>query len=843
MATFLKLLRHFARRRQRRSVGLYTRWHLLAAPESLQSRRVFANPSLFIDLVPGNGDSPIAGGWASSVPVDLTEFKGEAYFVASGATYARGIWKTDGTAGGTASVAVIRPKKEGPGYTERTIDQLTVAGEYLYFRETDDKGYVYPRLWRTDGTATGTVLLRDFGQEAAGQNATKDILNLTCVNGTLFFAIRTKVNRGSEYWLELWRSDGSPNGTAKLGEFAKMSPARGSSSVLNGPQSYESFLNLGSDVYFHAQQKQSQSSDLVKWDSASQSFLTLHRGGSPTSLGILDGKVVFASNVWNAKTGMLSPRNELWQTDGTVAGTSRLLAVPDGGRICGVAEAGGRFFVAASGSRNDVPGKVMVVDGEVLRTVYSTGTDPFNPKMFAQDFLFQRWGSDLLVVERSSHARLVKISSSRLDASVLGEFRSWGGPGSNLTDEYVIHPNGRLYFAASKKVSSIWRDSETELWESDGTAAGTRVYDVTPGRSSGPEYLALFKNDIFYSCFTPESGTELWRFKTAGATQPPPSDTTVPGAPTKVVGTPGNRQVSLTWEAPASNGGVAITDYVVQFKTAASSAWTTFADGTSTATSATVTGLANGTSYVFRVAAVNSVGTGGPSDISPSVAPVAAATVPGAPTKVVGTPGNRQVSLTWEAPASNGGVAITDYVVQFKTARGGTWRTFADGTSTATSATVTGLANGTSYVFRVAAVNSSSARIGSTFTTSILPVGQGLFSATSAAVTPRTVPGAPRSVRAAVRSNVGLYWHLPVTNGGVPITDYVVQFKPAVGTEWTTFADRVSPSRGAAVSGLSAGVSYVFRVAAVNSAGIGEYYVTPYAVTLRAGGTRPIPLR
>ena len=59
----------------------------------------------------------------------------------------------------------------------------------------------------------------------------------------------------------------------------------------------------------------------------------------------------------------------------------------------------------------------------------------------------------------------------------------------------------------------------------------------------------------------------------------------------------------------SSNGGSAITDYVVQYSIN-NSTWITFNDGVSTATSATVTGLTNGTLYYFRVAAVNSVGTG-----------------------------------------------------------------------------------------------------------------------------------------------------------------------------------------------------------------------------------------
>jgi cyclophilin family peptidyl-prolyl cis-trans isomerase len=99
-------------------------------------------------------------------------------------------------------------------------------------------------------------------------------------------------------------------------------------------------------------------------------------------------------------------------------------------------------------------------------------------------------------------------------------------------------------------------------------------------------------------------------------------------------------------------------------------------------------------------------------------------TAPGAPGVASGVPVNGRVNLSWTAPASNGGAAITDYVVQFSSNNGTNWTTFNDGTSVATSTVVTGLTNGTNYVFRVASVNSA---------------GAGVFSAASAVVTPRSV--------------------------------------------------------------------------------------------------------
>ena len=92
-----------------------------------------------------------------------------------------------------------------------------------------------------------------------------------------------------------------------------------------------------------------------------------------------------------------------------------------------------------------------------------------------------------------------------------------------------------------------------------------------------------------------------------------------PAAPTNVAGTAGDAQVSLTWTAPSSVAP--ITDYVVQYSSNSGSTWTTFSDGTSTAASATVTGLTNGTAYTFRVAAVSGIGQGAWSATSASVLP------------------------------------------------------------------------------------------------------------------------------------------------------------------------------------------------------------------------------
>jgi hypothetical protein len=197
----------------------------------------------------------------------------------------------------------------------------------------------------------------------------------------------------------------------------------------------------------------------------------------------------------------------------------------------------------------------------------------------------------------------------------------------------------------------------------------------------------------------------------------------VPGLPTIGSATPGNSQVTLSWTAPTTDGGSPITGYVVTpYIGATAQAARTF---NSTATTQSITGLANGTTYTFKVAAKNSVGTGTQSSASNAITPK---TVPGVPLIGMATPGNAHATLTWTAPASNGGSPITGYVVTPYV--GATAQAAKAFNSTATTQVITGLTNGTSYTFKVAAKNA---------------VGTGAQSAASNAVTPAAPsnPAAP----------------------------------------------------------------------------------------------------
>jgi hypothetical protein len=165
-----------------------------------------------------------------------------------------------------------------------------------------------------------------------------------------------------------------------------------------------------------------------------------------------------------------------------------------------------------------------------------------------------------------------------------------------------------------------------------------------------------------------------------------------------------------------------------------------------------VTGLTNGVAYTFTVTATNAMGTSSASSVSNSVTP---ASTPGIPTNLAATVGDNEISLTWSAPSSNGGSAITDYVIQYQLTSGGSWATFVDGVGTTAATTVTSLANNNSYDFRVYAKNI---------------VGQGSASAVAS-----STPGSPAQVLIQSFSDLivpGIATAVRITNEGSAAYEY-----------------------------------------------------------------------
>jgi Fibronectin type III domain len=225
------------------------------------------------------------------------------------------------------------------------------------------------------------------------------------------------------------------------------------------------------------------------------------------------------------------------------------------------------------------------------------------------------------------------------------------------------------------------------IYGSSPYATASQLHDVLSGSdgSCGGSYLCTA--GLGYDAPT-GLGTPFGVGAFAGI--PPTS----PGAPTNLQATAGDQSVSLSWTAPS---GSVVTSYNV-YRGLTSNTETLYKSGI-TGTSYTDTGLSNGTAYFYKVTAANSVGEGG---LSNEASATPALTAPGAPTGLQATGGNNSVSLSWTGPS---GSTVTGYDIYRGTSPGLESPTpIATGVPT-TSYADNSAVNGTTYYYRVIAVN------------------------------------------------------------------------------------------------------------------------------------------
>jgi titin len=270
---------------------------------------------------------------------------------------------------------------------------------------------------------------------------------------------------------------------------------------------------------------------------------------------------------------------------------------------------------------------------------------------------------------------------------------------------------------------------------------------------------------------------------------------TVPSAPQNLQATYGDSQVSLTWTAPANDGGYTISEYMIYRATSASGPYTNIAN--TTGLSYTDFSVTNGITYYYNVSAVTAEGEGASSN-QISVTP---ATVPTAPQNLQASAGDWQVSLTWTAPANDGGYAISEYMIYRATSAGGPYTNIAN--TTGLGYTDTGVTNGVTYYYNVSAVNAE---------------GEGP-SSNQVSATPTGPPTPPQNLEVNKSgTTVTLNWTTPSNNGGSAITHYRVFRSQTSGGPYTNI-DNTSLLSYVDTTVIN-GQKYYYVVTAVN--GLGE---------------------
>lgn len=287
-----------------------------------------------------------------------------------------------------------------------------------------------------------------------------------------------------------------------------------------------------------------------------------------------------------------------------------------------------------------------------------------------------------------------------------------------------------------------------------------------------------------------------------------------PMAPTSVSATAGDGQATVNWDAPIDDGASPITSYVLASNPESPNSPLTVGN----VRTATVTGLTNGIAYTFMVSAITAAGTGEQSDPAKAVTPrlTPSITAPGAPKIFIVLRGEGEVTVTWNAPDSNGGSVVTGYVVTSSPWSPNNPLTVGN----VTAATMTGLFTDQAYNFTVRAVNK---------------VGTGEPSNHSGAVVPLlnphppTHPGVPTSVVAVVgRQHTEIDWTAPNRDGGSRITGYVITSYP----DSPNSPMRVGNLLSAKMTELANGSAYTFTVSAINAVGIGAQSAASVEVAL-----------
>jgi hypothetical protein len=226
-----------------------------------------------------------------------------------------------------------------------------------------------------------------------------------------------------------------------------------------------------------------------------------------------------------------------------------------------------------------------------------------------------------------------------------------------------------------------------------------------------------------------------------------------PSAPTALAAIAGDGEVSLSWGLPADDGGLTVDGYLIYQDDA-------MVAEVRGALTATVTGLENGRTYAFSVAAFNSIGTG--TRASASATP---ATVPDAPGMISAAASGSKVTITWSAPAWDGGADVTAYKVIYGNASAPDGQTM-EIPATAMSAEVSGLQYGVVYSFKVVASNSIGDSMPSSSATAYAVPAAPFIIVTAPNGGESWDAGTTHTITWASRNNPGAYVRIELMSGG-----------------------------------------------------------------------------
>ncbi len=428
--------------------------------------------------------------------------------------YYPALWRTDGTEAGTYEVQVFEHAPLFYSYDDRLPRMVSLGRQLLFTAPQYTPGDPWGtweglELWRTDGTETGTRLVKDI---YPGDETSPPVL-LGAVGGKALL----RADDGSA-GMELWASDGTEAGTNLLRD------------VRPGTQdaNIRSITPCLGEVFFRGDEEQ-HGSEL--WASSGSEVGTRlvtdlkvgPEGANPRGFVDLGDRLGFVAYGTSGTA--------LWTTDGTEAGTTSAKQPFPGAWDCTVIPCGNRCFIPSDGMvwRTDwTESGTLQLPGDPWDAISLESVAPLGNRL-----LFGGWdfgvlsglclADDSLVRVRQFPAGLTEASFVPFGYRVY--FCAVGDTGQELwvTDGTaagtvlvapigpsvtppLVSSGGYLYFAADDGMHG------TELWRSDGTAAGTGMFaDIRPGSAgSNPSELADMDGRLYFAADDGVYGAELW---------------------------------------------------------------------------------------------------------------------------------------------------------------------------------------------------------------------------------------------------------------------------------------------------------------------------------------------
>lgn len=365
----------------------------------------------------------------SDVAIDCKKIL--VFYANSGTSGERGLWRTDGTEAGTTFLHEVNSAASAwPGYN--TFVSHTVQNQLFFLAKGSDTG---TQLWRTDGTRDGTSIFYNSGNVVSANTN----LSFVKLDSQFFYPF----NDGT-HGLELWKTDGSASGTGLV-------------------------KDIGSN------------------------------GGGPTNLTVANDRLYF--NIDDAAHG-----TELWTSDGTDAGTVLVKDVVAGtdssypGKVVGMGDSA--YFIEFS-SPYQIK-RLWKTDGTEAGTTVIKEIDDGAPSGTTGTSLAVLGNTLLFPADDGVNGLEMWKSDGTPAGTVMLKDIAAGATASNPGPVTIM--GGFAYFTAKTATHG------TELWKTDGTEAGTvLVKDIYEGATdSFPGIKVVAGDKLFITATDAAHGSELW---------------------------------------------------------------------------------------------------------------------------------------------------------------------------------------------------------------------------------------------------------------------------------------------------------------------------------------------